>query len=209
MSSDQITVVGGGLAGLTAAITAAEAGANVRLLEAHEELGGRARSTASPYKANLGPHALLCNSPFWAWLGERDLLPPAANPRLCGFRFRWHDEIRRVPAVGAAVARSGCAGARRRSSWTSGPGRQSRSGSRRPTRSRAAPGSSPTTTTRGRCRPRSYGSRSSARYSRRRRRPAIRSAAGHDRRARCSDRARGSASRSRPARAWSSCPSRR
>ncbi len=104
MSSDQITVVGGGLAGLTAAITAAEAGADVRLLEAHDELGGRARSTASPYKANLGPHALLCNSPFWAWLGERDLLPPAAKPRLSGFRFRWDGEIRRVPAVGAAVA---------------------------------------------------------------------------------------------------------
>jgi hypothetical protein len=104
MSPEQITVVGGGLAGLTAAITAAEAGAKVRLLEAHDELGGRARSTASPYKANLGPHALLCNSPFWTWLGERDLLPPAAKPRLSGFRFRWDGEIRRVPAVGAAVA---------------------------------------------------------------------------------------------------------
>jgi phytoene dehydrogenase-like protein len=104
MTTDQITVVGGGLAGLTAAITAAEAGAEVRLLEAHDELGGRARSTARPYKANLGPHALLCNSPFWTWLGERDLLPPAAKPRLSGFRFRWDGEIRRVPAVGAAVA---------------------------------------------------------------------------------------------------------
>jgi hypothetical protein len=101
---DTITVVGGGLAGLAAAITAAEGGADVRLLEAHEHLGGRARSTDGPYKANLGPHALLCNSPFWAWLGERDLLPPSAKPRLSGFRFRWHDEIRRVPAVGAAVA---------------------------------------------------------------------------------------------------------
>ncbi len=101
---DTITVIGGGLAGLTAAITAAEGGADVRLLEAHEQLGGRARSTAGPYKANLGPHALLCNSPFWAWLGDRDLLPPSARPRLSGFRFRWNDEIRRVPAVGAAVA---------------------------------------------------------------------------------------------------------
>jgi hypothetical protein len=101
---DTITVVGGGLAGLTAAISCAEGGADVRLLEAHEQLGGRARSTEGPYKANLGPHALLCNSPFWAWLGERDLLPPAARPRLSGFRFRWRDEIRRVPAVGAAVA---------------------------------------------------------------------------------------------------------
>jgi hypothetical protein len=101
---DTISVVGGGLAGLTAAITCAEGGAEVRLLEAHDELGGRARSTDGPYKANLGPHALLCNSPFWAWLGERDLLPPSARPRLSGFRFRWRDEIRRVPAVGAAVA---------------------------------------------------------------------------------------------------------
>jgi phytoene dehydrogenase-like protein len=104
MSRQQITVVGGGLAGLTAAISCAEGGARVRLLEAHGELGGRARSTDGPYRANLGPHALLCNSPFWAWLGERDLLPPSARPRLSGLRFRWQGEIRRVPAVGAAVA---------------------------------------------------------------------------------------------------------
>jgi phytoene dehydrogenase-like protein len=101
---DQITVVGGGLAGLTAAISCAERGARVRLLEAHDELGGRARSTGGPYKANLGPHALLASSPFWSWLRSRDLLPPHARPPLSGVRFRWRDEIRRVPAVGAAVA---------------------------------------------------------------------------------------------------------
>ncbi|MDQ6606714.1 MAG: NAD(P)-binding protein [Actinomycetota bacterium] len=101
---DQITIVGGGLAGLTAAISSAEQGASVRLLEAHADLGGRARSTPAPYKVNLGPHALLSNSPFWLWLGERDLLPPHARPPLSGVRFRWRDDIRRVPAVGAAVA---------------------------------------------------------------------------------------------------------
>jgi phytoene dehydrogenase-like protein len=101
---DKITIVGGGLAGLTAAIACAEQGAEVRLLEAHEQLGGRARSTDGPYKANLGPHAILASSPFWRWLGERDLIPPYARPRLSGVRFRWEDEIRRVPAVGAAVA---------------------------------------------------------------------------------------------------------
>ena len=101
---DEITVVGGGLAGLVAAISCAESGAQVRLLEAHELLGGRARSTSGRYKANLGPHALLSNSPFWRWLGERGLLPPHARPPLSGVRFRWEDEIRRVPAVGAAVA---------------------------------------------------------------------------------------------------------
>jgi NAD(P)-binding Rossmann-like domain len=101
---DTITVVGGGLAGLTAAISCAEQGAQVLLVEAHEQLGGRARSTDGPYKANLGPHAVLASSPFWRWLGERDLIPPYARPRLSGVRFRWEDEIRRVPAVGAAVA---------------------------------------------------------------------------------------------------------
>ncbi|MGZ4238451.1 MAG: NAD(P)-binding protein [Solirubrobacteraceae bacterium] len=100
----KITVIGGGVAGLTAAISCAEQGAEVHLLEAHGELGGRARSTEGPYKANLGPHALLSSSPFWGWLGERDLIPPYARPPLSGVRFRWRDDIRRVPAVGAAVA---------------------------------------------------------------------------------------------------------
>ena len=76
----EITIVGGGLSGLTAAITCAEQGAPVRLLEAHDELGGRARSTDGPYKVNLGPHALLASSPLWSWLGERGLIPPYARP---------------------------------------------------------------------------------------------------------------------------------
>ena len=100
----QITIVGGGLAGLTAAISCAEQGAPVTVLEAHEQLGGRARSTAGPYKANLGPHAVLAASPLWAWLRERELLPAHVRSPLSGVRFRWRDDIRRVPAVGATVA---------------------------------------------------------------------------------------------------------
>jgi phytoene dehydrogenase-like protein len=99
-----ITIVGGGLAGLTAAISCAEQGADVVLLEAHGELGGRARSASGQYKANLGPHAILSSSPLWQWLKERGLLPPYARPRLSGVRFRWQDDIRRVPAVGATMA---------------------------------------------------------------------------------------------------------
>jgi phytoene dehydrogenase-like protein len=101
---DRITVIGGGIAGLVAAITCGEQSAPVHLLEAHGELGGRARSLSGLYKANLGPHALLSSSPFWSWLGERGLLPEYARPPLSGVRFRWQGEIRRVPAVGAAVA---------------------------------------------------------------------------------------------------------
>lgn len=83
----QLTIVGGGLAGLVAAITAAEEGLQVRLVEARAELGGRAKSTASPYKANLGPHALYSDGSLWAWLKERRLTPPVARPPLKGMRW--------------------------------------------------------------------------------------------------------------------------
>lgn len=99
-----VTIIGGGLAGLTAAISCAERGFPVRLLEAHQELGGRARSADGPYKANLGPHAILAGSPVWPWLRERELLPAHVRSPLSGVRFRWRDDIRRVPAVGATVA---------------------------------------------------------------------------------------------------------
>lgn len=97
---NEITVVGGGLAGLTAAIACAEGEAKVRLLEAHDELGGRARSTAGPYKANLGPHVIYKSGPFWEWLSERDLLPRYAGLPLAGVRFRWQGESRRTPPLG-------------------------------------------------------------------------------------------------------------
>jgi phytoene dehydrogenase-like protein len=98
--SDTITIVGGGLAGLVAAIACGEDGAEVRLLEAHEELGGRARSKSGPYKANLGPHVIYKDGPFWDWLAERDLLPAYANPPLSGIRFRWQGKVRRTPPLG-------------------------------------------------------------------------------------------------------------
>lgn len=101
---DRVTVVGGGIAGLTAAITVAEGGASVRLLEAHEELGGRARSMAGPYRANLGPHVIYKDGPLWSWLAERELLPRYSGPPLAGIRFRWQGEIRRTPPLGAIPA---------------------------------------------------------------------------------------------------------
>lgn len=99
-----ITIVGGGLAGLTAAISCAEAGRRVRLLEARESLGGRARSAAGPYKANLGPHVIYKDGAFWDWLAERELLPPFAGPPLAGIRFRWQGVARRVPPLGTVPA---------------------------------------------------------------------------------------------------------
>lgn len=96
----RITVIGGGLAGLTAAITAAEAGARVTVHEAHHTLGGRARTADGPYRTNDGPHALYNGGPHWAWLKQRDLigplapLPPLETARL---RLRHRGALRRTP----------------------------------------------------------------------------------------------------------------
>src|SRR5919197_1367733 len=96
---NEITIIGGGLGGLSAAITAAEAGAPVRLIEAHEEVGGRARTTDGPYRANLGPHVIYKDGPTWAWLRDHGLLPKAAAPPLGGIRVRWEGEVRRTPPL--------------------------------------------------------------------------------------------------------------
>jgi phytoene dehydrogenase-like protein len=95
----EIKVIGGGIAGLTAAITAAESGAAVRLFEAHSELGGRARSTGGPYTANLGPHAIYMGGALWDWLTARGLMPPLARPLLTGVRFHYDGAIHRTPPL--------------------------------------------------------------------------------------------------------------
>jgi phytoene dehydrogenase-like protein len=102
--TSQITVVGGGLAGMTAAIACAEGGAAVQLLEAHEALGGRARSADGPYKANLGPHALYSDGAMWRWLEERGLLPGHVRPPLTGARFRYQGTVQRTPPLGTIPA---------------------------------------------------------------------------------------------------------
>jgi len=96
---NEITVIGGGVAGLTAAICCAEQGATVRLLEAHDTLGGRARSEDGPYKANLGPHAVYKGGTLFSWLNERELMPPLARPRLTGYRFHYDGVVHRTPPM--------------------------------------------------------------------------------------------------------------
>ncbi|MET8470305.1 NAD(P)-binding protein [Streptomyces sp. NPDC006422] len=98
-----LTVIGGGLAGLTAAITAAESGAHVTLHEAHHTLGGRARTSEAPYLTHEGPHALYNGGPHWTWLEQRGLIGPLAPiPALEGARLRFHrgGVLRRTPPAG-------------------------------------------------------------------------------------------------------------
>lgn len=106
----RLTVVGGGFGGLTAALCAAEAGAEVTLYEAHEELGGRARTAAGPYRTNEGPHALYNGGPHWRWLRRRGLLPPMARvPVREGLRLRYHHggALRRTPPAALLRLRRG------------------------------------------------------------------------------------------------------
>ncbi|WP_055567326.1 NAD(P)-binding protein [Streptomyces atriruber] len=98
----KVTVIGGGLAGLTAAISAAEAGARVTLREAHHTLGGRARTSEGTYKTNEGPHTLYSGGPQWTWLKQRGLIGPLAPlPPLEGARLRLlhRGTLRRTPPL--------------------------------------------------------------------------------------------------------------
>lgn len=99
-----MTIVGGGLAGLVAAVACAEEGAGVTLLERSERLGGRARTSDGPYRANLGPHVIYKDGPFWRWLSDRDLLPRYAGLPLAGVRFRWEGASRRTPPLATLPA---------------------------------------------------------------------------------------------------------
>ncbi|MFB6840573.1 NAD(P)-binding protein [Streptomyces sp. NPDC056361] len=99
----KLTIIGGGFGGLTAAITAAEAGTKVTLHESHRTLGGRARTAEGPYRTNEGPHALYAGGPHWTWLKQRGLLGAlAALPPTEAMRFRVHRDgaMRRVPPLG-------------------------------------------------------------------------------------------------------------
>src|SRR3954451_16269105 len=107
----KITIIGAGLAGLTAAIAAAEGGAQVVVHEAHREIGGGAPGAPPPptpprgappppYIAHEGAHALYADGPHWTWLTERDLVGPTVGLSMRegrALRLRWHGGLRRLP----------------------------------------------------------------------------------------------------------------
>jgi phytoene dehydrogenase-like protein len=93
-----LTIVGAGLTGLTAAIEAAERGRRVVVAEAHSQPGGRARSLAAPFRANVGPHAIYVDGPWWAWLERRGLTPPIVEAPRAGSLVRAGGQLSPWPA---------------------------------------------------------------------------------------------------------------
>ncbi len=98
MRNPHVTVVGGGLGGLVAAVAAREAGFEVTLHEARKTLGGRARTTDGRYRANWGPHVVYADGPLWPWLERRGLARPAGRaPLLTPVAFRVDGQARTLP----------------------------------------------------------------------------------------------------------------
>jgi phytoene dehydrogenase-like protein len=90
-----VAVVGGGLAGLTAAAFAARAGASVRLFDARRDLGGRARtSTHDGFQFNEGPHAWFTASGGSAVLRELGIRPVGGRAPLLRSRFSLDGRLR-------------------------------------------------------------------------------------------------------------------
>lgn len=76
-------VIGGGLAGLTAAAALATAGEAVTVVEAASTLGGRARSRRRDgFALNLGPHAVFKGGPGYAVLRRLGVSLPGGSPRM-------------------------------------------------------------------------------------------------------------------------------
>lgn len=91
-----VAVVGGGLAGLAAAATAARAGSSVVVIEARRAPGGRARSDeVDGFVVNHGAHALYRRGAGMAVLKMLGVHPRGGIPRQGG--FGWWIDGRRVP----------------------------------------------------------------------------------------------------------------
>lgn len=102
-----VAVVGGGLAGLAAAATAARAGARVVLLDGHP-LGGRARvDVVGGFRLNRGPRALYVGGPAERILGDLGVAcDRGAPPPLRGTTVEAGGALHLLPHSPASLART-------------------------------------------------------------------------------------------------------
>ncbi|HVW34354.1 MAG TPA: NAD(P)-binding protein, partial [Acidimicrobiia bacterium] len=93
-----VVVVGAGLAGLTAAATAAAAGRSTLVLDGHHPGGRASTDDRGPYRFNRGPHALYKGGEAQAVLARLGISTPGAEPPGAGARGRLGDRVDVLPA---------------------------------------------------------------------------------------------------------------
>ena len=100
-----VNIVGGGIAGLIAAVELGRAGANVRLFEAAADLGGRARTRhVDGFSLNQGPHALYRAGAFKREL-DRLGIPYSGQRALSGTRQAiWQGRLHDLPTSAGTLA---------------------------------------------------------------------------------------------------------
>ncbi len=93
-----VAVVGGGLAGLTAAVELADEGVSVVLFESADELGGRAKTRkAEDFRFNLGPRALYVQGAGKAVLDRLGVTYRGHRPPLKHGSVLVHGEVSTLP----------------------------------------------------------------------------------------------------------------
>ncbi|MFQ5515222.1 MAG: phytoene desaturase family protein [Myxococcota bacterium] len=106
-----VIVIGGGLAGLVAAVEAARAGVAVELFETLKEPGGRARTRQERgFLFNMGPHALYAQGPGRRILEELGVPVRGAPPPLSGSLARHSGELHRLPVGVLSLLTTGLLG---------------------------------------------------------------------------------------------------
>lgn len=111
--TQKIIVVGGGLAGLTAAVTAARAGADVTVHEARSSLGGRARTREDHgFLFNEGAHALYAGMAGIKVLRSLGIEPRGSKPQTGGATGRLRGELGLLPGTPMEALRSRLVGLR-------------------------------------------------------------------------------------------------
>lgn len=119
-----VTVIGGGLAGLTAAIVAARRGARVTIVEARSELGGRARSSDhGGFVRNEGPRALYLAGEALRVLKDLGVAPTGGAPVLAGVALRADGSEGELPLGAASLARTKLLGTRAKAELIGAMGR--------------------------------------------------------------------------------------